>query len=71
MSYLQAVQAGVFAPLATGSIDIPSVVSLLRTSGYDGWLVVEQDIDLSRSDHPDPFAGATVARTFLRETIGV
>jgi inosose dehydratase len=71
MNYLQAVQAGVFAPLATGSIDIPGVVALLRTSGYDGWLVVEQDIDLSRADHPDPLSGARAARTFIRETMGV
>ena len=71
MNYLQAVRAGVFAPLATGSIDIPGVVALLRTSGYDGWLVVEQDIDLSHPDHPNPLSGARAARTFIRETIGV
>lgn len=71
MNYLQAVQADVFAPLATGCIDIPGVVSLLRASGYDGWLVVEQDIDLSRPDHPDLLSGAKAARTYIRETIGV
>jgi inosose dehydratase len=71
MSYLQAVQAGVFAPLQTGSIDIPSVVARLGAAGYDGWLVVEQDVDLSRPDHPDPLSGATAARVFIRETLGV
>lgn len=71
MNYLQAVRAGVFAPLQTGSIDIPAVIATLRAAGYDRWMVVEQDIDLNRIDHPDPLAGATAARAFIRETTGV
>jgi inosose dehydratase len=71
MNYLQAIQAGVFAPLQAGSIDIPAVIATLQRAGYDGWMVVEQDIDRSQPDHPDPLQGATAARRFLRETTGV
>jgi inosose dehydratase len=71
MSYLQAVQAGVFAPLQSGSINIPAVVAILRATGYNGWMVVEQDVDLGMPNHPDPLSGATAARDFIREAIGV
>jgi inosose dehydratase len=71
MNYLQAIRAGVFAPLQAGSIAIPAVIATLQRAGYDGWAVVEQDIDRSQPDYPDPLQGATAARRFLREAAGV
>ena len=65
MSYVDAVRAGVFCPLDSGIVDIPQVLKALKRAGYDGWLVVEQDIDLSQPDHADPFEGAARARAYL------
>lgn len=40
---VMALERGVFCPLGTGDARIPDVIANLRTIGYDGWLVVEQD----------------------------
>ncbi len=71
MNYLQAVQAGVFAPLEGGSIHIPLVLTTLQQAGYNGWAVVEQDVDLSQRRHAAPVVGATAARRFLHAAAGV
>lgn len=42
--YQQSVGQGVFCELGKGSVDFPAVLSSLRSGGYDGWLVVEQDV---------------------------
>ena len=42
--YQQAVRNGVFCELGKGSVDFKAVIALLRDTGYDGWLVVEQDV---------------------------
>jgi len=34
---------GVFCPLGEGDLDLPGVLEALRTTGYRGWIVVEQD----------------------------
>jgi inosose dehydratase len=39
----EAWRSGVFCRLGTGSVDIPAIIERLRVTGYDGWLVVEQD----------------------------
>ena len=35
---------GVFCELGKGSVDFPGVLAALTETGYDGWIVVEQDI---------------------------
>ena len=35
---------GVFCELGKGCVDFPGVLAALRGIGYDGWIVVEQDI---------------------------
>jgi inosose dehydratase len=42
--YFQALRAGLFSELGKGSVDFPAVVRWLRDRGYDGWIVVEQDV---------------------------
>ncbi len=42
--YFTAVGSGLFCELGDGGIDFPAVVSFLRSRGYDGWAVVEQDV---------------------------
>jgi inosose dehydratase len=35
---------GVFCELGQGAVDFPAVLQTLREIGYDGWIVVEQDV---------------------------
>lgn len=42
--YNRAIHEGVFCELGQGCVDFPAIVRLLRERGYDGWIVVEQDI---------------------------
>ena len=35
---------GVFCELGRGCVDFPGVLAALTETGYDGWIVVEQDI---------------------------
>lgn len=35
---------GVFCELGQGEVDFPAVLQTLRDIGYDGWIVVEQDV---------------------------
>ncbi len=44
LSYLQAVEIGIFCELGQGDVDFPSVTEGLNALGYDGCGVVEQDI---------------------------
>jgi inosose dehydratase len=41
--FWEAVAAGVFRPLGSGSVDLPAVLSALDDAGYRGWATVEQD----------------------------
>ncbi|MDQ6693344.1 MAG: TIM barrel protein [Chloroflexota bacterium] len=66
LDYVQAVRAGVFSPLEAGSVDIPAVLDALKQVGYNGWYVVEQDIDRVQTGHSDPLQGATRAREYLQ-----
>jgi inosose dehydratase len=60
---------GVFVPLGRGCIDFPSLTEKLRAQGYDGWIIVEQDVipddETGRID-PDPLACARESREYLR-----
>lgn len=42
--YFQAVEHGVFCELGEGDVDFPAVAAQLEQSGYQGWIVVEQDV---------------------------
>jgi inosose dehydratase len=49
---MQAVQAGLFQPLGDGDARIDEVVRALRRSGYERWLVLEQDLAITGSEPP-------------------
>jgi inosose dehydratase len=49
---VQAVQAGLFRPLGDGDAGIDEVVRLLEDSGYERWLVLEQDLAITGSEPP-------------------
>ncbi len=42
--YVAAVRGGVFCELGRGAVDFPAVARVLGRRGYDGWVVVEQDV---------------------------
>jgi len=42
-SFAHALKTWIFPPLGEGIARIPEVVDALRTHGYDGWYVIEQD----------------------------
>jgi inosose dehydratase len=54
-SYIEAVRAGLYAPLGDGDLDIAAVVRALEDAGYRGWYVLEQDSALFGP--PEPGAG--------------
>lgn len=43
-------QNRVFCPLGSGDLDLDAMVGNLLDSGYEGWLVVEQDVVVSTQD---------------------
>jgi inosose dehydratase len=42
--YLSSVRNGIFCELGKGEIDFPAIKVELEKMGYDGWIVVEQDV---------------------------
>lgn len=42
--YFKSVEKGVFCELGKGNVDFESIVKILNKKGYDGWIVVEQDV---------------------------
>jgi inosose dehydratase len=41
---IESVAHGVFCELGRGAVDFPGVIQVLKDIGYDGWIVVEQDV---------------------------
>lgn len=64
---------GVFCPLGDGLVDFPGLVESLRSVGYAGWLIVEQDVvpDASGRLHPEPAQSARASRAYLRERVSL
>ena len=65
--YLTAVRNGLFCELGRGAVDFKAAISELQTVGYDGWIVVEQDVLPSLGT---PFASAQRNRQYL-STLGL
>ena len=65
--YQRAVREGVFCELGRGTVRFAEVLSALRSAGYEGWAVVEQDVLPSLGT---PAASAARNRAFIR-TLGL
>jgi inosose dehydratase len=48
LAYTEAVRQGMYTPLGSGDVDIAGIVTALRSDGFDGWFVMEQDTILDR-----------------------
>jgi len=53
--YFESVRQGVFCELGHGEVDFPRVLDVLKGGGYQGWIVVEQDV-LPRGGRPQESA---------------
>jgi inosose dehydratase len=69
---VEAWRQGVFCELGSGDVDLEAFVSGLGTSGYAGWLVVEQDRIPAPGEDPAEAAGAQARnRRWLAEHAGL
>jgi len=62
----------VFCELGTGDVDFPAFFAELASSGYSGWLVVEQDlIPAPDEDEREAMDAQARNRAWLREVAGI
>ena len=67
LTYTEAVGRGMYTPLGAGDVDIAGIVSSLRSNGYDGWFVMEQDTILDAEPHDEgPLADVRASVTFMQ-----
>jgi inosose dehydratase len=52
LSLVEATQAGLFRPLGQGDANIAEVMELLDATGYERWLVLEQDTAITGEEPP-------------------
>lgn len=71
LGFLDGVRTGVFCPLGAGCVRFLELMQSLERIGYDGWAVVEQDVDTSGQSATTPFQDAWVSREFLRNQLGI
>ena len=68
--YLDAVRRGVFCELGEGAVDLRKVVEQLSQTDFEGWAVVEQDVDTT-NPNVHPIESARRSRQYLRNTIKI
>ena len=61
--YQTALGHGLFCELGRGSVDFPGLLAELQATGFDGWIVVEQDVLPAMGA---PLASATRNRQYLK-----
>jgi inosose dehydratase len=61
--YSTAVRGGLFCPLGEGGVDFMSCLRSLMQAGYEGWIVVEDEMPPGQVP---PFEAAMRDRAFLR-----
>ena len=67
-SFLDAVRGGVFTVPGDGSIDFPTIFTILEENNYEGWMVVEAEQDPAKAN---PFVYAKMAREYIRNNAGI
>ena len=69
---LEAWRRGIFCELGEGDVDLPAFFAELERSGYEGWIVVEQDRIPRDDERLAESADAQVRnREWLRENVGL
>ena len=63
----EAVRDGMYTPLGDGDVDIAGIVTTLRTNGFDGWFVMEQDTVLAAEPTDEgPVRDVAASVTYMR-----
>lgn len=71
ISYYDACIEGLYTPVGQGDVDVRAIVTSLVDSGYDGWLVLEQDkiVQTEPAAGEGPIEDARASVTFVREVL--
>jgi inosose dehydratase len=71
LTYTEAVRKGMYTPLGGGDVDIAGIVMTLRSNGFDGWFVMEQDtiLDVEPVDE-GPVRDVRTSVAFMRDACG-
>jgi inosose dehydratase len=70
LTYTQGVRDGMYRPLGSGDVDVPSIVGSLADRGYDGWYVLEQDTILTEEPRGEgPVADVWTSAEHLRSVL--
>jgi inosose dehydratase len=68
LTYTEAVRQGMYTPLGAGDIDIAGIVTALRSNGFDGWFVMEQDTILDSAPVDEgPARDVRTSVAFMRD----
>lgn len=70
LGFLNGVRVGVFCELGRGCVRFPDLLTELDRIGYDGWAVVEQDIDPASTTQV-PIECAKASRNYLRSELSI
>lgn len=71
LTYTQAVARGMYTPLGAGDIDIAGIVTALRSEGFDGWFVLEQDTILDGEPRGEgPLGDVLASVAYLTDVLG-
>lgn len=67
LTYTEAVRRGMYTPLGAGDVDIAGIVTALRSNGFDGWFVMEQDTVLDGEPADEgPLRDVAASVTFMQ-----
>lgn len=70
IGYREAVRKGLYRPLGEGDLDLGELLEILRSQGYGGWHVLEQDLVLENGDDfGRPLANVRESVGFLRRLV--
>jgi inosose dehydratase len=68
LTYTEAVRRGMYTPLGAGDVDVAGIVTTLRSNGFDGWFVMEQDTILDAEPNDEgPLSDVRASVTFMRD----
>jgi len=71
LGFLDGVRAGVFCELGAGCVRFPALLESLRRINYQGWAVVEQDVEVGGPGSRPPLDSARASREYLRSRLGI
>lgn len=70
LTYTEAVRDGMYTPLGGGDVDIAGIVTALRSNGFDGWFVMEQDTILEDEPVGDgPVRDVRTSVAYMRDVV--